>query len=130
MGIPNSKLLGQTIKNLSRGKMCQVLQTIRLKYSDIPKIDTVLASFKEEVKKACPAVITEGRPFRAHLRDFQDDHITIVCDFHFHLPPSGEIYWDNRQKVLKAIDAALHKSGVNFYHLPTHTNTVVNKRNY
>jgi small-conductance mechanosensitive channel len=130
MGIPNSKFLGQSIKNLSRCKMCQVLQTIRLKYSDILKIDTVLSSIKEEVKKACPSVITEGRPFRAHLRDFQDDHITVVCDFHFHLPPSGEVYWDNRQKVLKAIDVAMRKSGVNFYHMPTYTNTVLNKRNY
>jgi len=76
--IPNSRLHSQTIRNLSRVTRCQVLQTVRLKYSDIPKLDSILADIKEEVKKACPSVITVGRPFRAHFREMQDDHIYVV----------------------------------------------------
>mmetsp|Transcript_15604 Transcript_15604/g.22228 ORF Transcript_15604/g.22228 Transcript_15604/m.22228 type:complete len:454 (+) Transcript_15604:230-1591(+) len=130
MGLPNTRLLKETIRNLSRCKSCQVVQTIRLKYSDIPKIESILASIKEEVKQACPSIITVGRPFRATLRDFQDDHITVVCDFHFNLPPSGDLYWDNRQKVLQAIDLAMRKHSKEFHQASSYTSGQINKRSY
>ena len=128
--IPNSALYSQIIRNLSRGRKCQVLQTIRIDYSDIPKIDSIVADIKEEVKKACPALITVGRPFRASLRDFQDDHVTVVCDFHFNLPPAGDMYWENRQKVLQAIDRAIRKNGCNVFQVAQFTGDTLNKRNY
>ena len=130
MGLPNTRLLKETIRNLSRCKSCQVVQTIRLKFSDIPKIESILASIKEEVKQACPSIITVGRPFRATLRDFQDDHITVVCDFHFNLPPSGDLYWDNRQKVLQAIDLAMRKNSKEFHQASSYTSGQLNKRSY
>ena len=52
------------------------------------------------------------RPFRAHWRNYEDDHLEIVVDAHFTIPPTGNEYWDNRQSMLEAISHAAKKSGV------------------
>jgi len=54
------------------------------------------------------------RPFRAHWRNYEDDHLQIVVDCHFMIKPTGDEYWDNRQKVLEAIYQAATKTGVHF----------------
>jgi hypothetical protein len=53
-------------------------------------------------------------PFRAHWRNYEDDHLQIVVDCHFHIRPTGDEYWDNRQRVLEAIYEAATKTGVHF----------------
>lgn len=37
-----------------------------------------------------------------------------VVDFHFNMKPATLQYWDNRQRVLKAIAVAVKKQGVEF----------------
>jgi len=54
------------------------------------------------------------RPFRAHWRNYEDDHLQIVVDCHFMIKPTGDEYWDNRQNVLEAINQAATKTGVHF----------------
>ena len=93
--------------NLSRTPRSQVKQTLRVSYNDAHKLTEFLATIKEEIQKDCPKLITEGsRPFRAHWRSYESDHLSVVVDCHFLIKPSGSDYWDNRQVVLEAIDRA------------------------
>jgi len=115
VSIPNGNLLKQQVSNLSRVRFCQVKQTLRFKYKDADKLPVLLEAIKEEIRLACPTLITDGtRPFRVHWTEFADDHLTVVVDTHFRLKPIGTDYWDNRQRVLQAIDRAVKKVGLTF----------------
>ncbi|KAL3826946.1 hypothetical protein ACHAXA_006026 [Cyclostephanos tholiformis] len=114
VGVPNSELSGQRVYNLSRTPKSQVQQTLRVSYNDGPKIQQFLQNIKSEIRKL-PKLITDGSsPFRAHWRSYEDDHLQIVVDCHFHIRPTGDEYWDNRQRVLEAIYEAATKTGVHF----------------
>ncbi len=132
-----SQLSDQRVYNLSRTRRSQVQQVLRVSYEDAAKIPKFLESIKEEIRNSCPKLITDGsrwvrayirlnqtptctnsvisilhRPFRAHWRNYEDDHLEIVVDAHFTIPPTGNEYWDNRQSMLEAISHAAKKSGV------------------
>jgi small-conductance mechanosensitive channel len=110
--IPNSHLVNQRVCNLSRVRRSQVKQTIRFKYSDMEKIPDFISSLKEEMKKAFSAtLITQDRPFRVHFRDIEANHLEVVCDFRFNLPPTGDAYYDNRQKVIETIAKVVKNKG-------------------
>ena len=103
---------------MSRTPRSQVKQELRVSYDDAAKIPKLLESIKEEIKEDCPKLITDGsRPFRAHWRDYKDDHLQIVVDCHFNIKPTGNEYWDNRQTMLEAIYRAAKKTGVKFERL-------------
>lgn len=113
--VPNSEIAHQRTCNISRMPRCQVTQTLRFNYEDLNELPDVLASIKDEIIEACPALITDGsRPFRAHWREYQDDHLQVVVDCHFNIPPTGNVYWDNRQAVLEAIARGAAKHNVQF----------------
>jgi hypothetical protein len=61
-----------------------------------------------------PYKLLPVRPFRAHWRNYEADHLEIVVDAHFTIPPTGNEYWDNRQNMLEAIFHAAKKTGVRF----------------
>lgn len=116
VGIPNTELSGKRIYNLSRTRRSQVKQELRVSYDDAAKIPKLLDSIKEEIKKDCPKLITDGsRPFRANWRGYEVDHLQVVVDCHFTIKPTGNEYWENRQTMLEAINRAAEKSGVQFY---------------
>jgi small-conductance mechanosensitive channel len=74
-----------------------------------------MQDIKDEVKRSCPKVITDGsRPFRAHWREYNHDHITVVVNFHFDIPPRTQEYLDNQEQVLLAIARAVKKNNVKF----------------
>ena len=112
VGVPNSELTGQRVYNLSRTPQSQVKQTLRISYEDASKIPALLDSIKEEIRNDCETLIP-GR-LQAHWSNFEDDHLQVVVDGHFSIPPTGSVYHDNRQKVLQAIYNAAKKTGVNF----------------
>jgi small-conductance mechanosensitive channel len=92
--IPNAQLVNQRFSNLSRLFKCQVKQKVRFSYEDMHKIPEIIQAIKYEIKASCPKLIVDGsRPFRVHWRDFQDDHLEVVIDSHFNLPPTGNLYW-------------------------------------
>jgi len=100
----------------------QVTQTLRFEYDALPKIPQVLESIKEEIAAVCPELITDGsRPFRASLNEFNPDHIEVIVDTRYNLPPIGKANWENKQKVLEAIAKAVAKHDVKFaipkYHI-------------
>eukprot|EP00956_Cyclotella_meneghiniana_P027050 scaffold59883_cov66-Cyclotella_meneghiniana.AAC.3 len=113
--IPNKILGGQRIYNLSRTPRSQVKQTLRISYNSASKIPTLLQNIKEEIQKSCPKLITDGsRSFRAHWENFEADHLQVVVDTHFMITPSGNEYYENKQKVLEAIYRAVKNTGVEF----------------
>ena len=113
VSIPNTSLVNQPVSNLSRIKYSQVRQTLRFNYKDRDVLPRVMQSIKEEVESSCPDLVTNGsRPCRAHWTDFGPGHLEAVVDFHFRIKPVGDKYWDNRQRVLQAIDRAVARHGV------------------
>jgi small-conductance mechanosensitive channel len=113
--IPNSQLANQRVSNLSRLKISQVKQLLWFAYEDVDKLPTVIENIKTEIGASCPNLITDGsRPFRVIWTDFRDDHLEVSVDCRFRHPPSTDVYWDTRQKVLLAISRAAKKSGVEF----------------
>lgn len=111
MRIPNAKLANQTVTNLSRCTQCQVMAVLHFSFADMSKVTGLVKDIKEEVKAACPDLISDGsRPFRAHWTDFTTDRLQVTCDFHFNLKPFGDVYLDNRQRCLEAIGAAVTKN--------------------
>lgn len=78
----------------------------------------MIDDIKAEVKASCPRLNTESRPFRVHWREYESDHLGLTVDARFNLPPTGDVYWDNRQEVLLAVARAAERNDVEFA-LPT-----------
>jgi len=112
--IPNSQLGGQRITNISRTKTCRVLTTLRFEYGDISKIPDALEAAKEEIIKACPKLIREGKPFRAMISSFERDCVEATINCNFELPPTGEDFWANREQMFLAIDRGVKSSGIHY----------------
>lgn len=114
VSIPNTDLLKQQVSNLSRIRYCQVKQTLKIKYKDAEKVPGLLDMIKQEIRVACPSLITDGtRPFRAYWTDFTPESaLEIMVDAHFYLKPIGDEYFSNRMQVLQAIDRAVRNQGV------------------
>lgn len=117
--IPNASLTDQKVANVSRMKKSQVSQKIRFEYKDAHKMPAVVAAIKEQIETDCQEhLITDGsRPFRVVWFDLAEDHLGVLVDCHFNIPPIGDSYWNNRQKVIIAIATATKKNEVEF-HIP------------
>jgi hypothetical protein len=143
--VPNSELMGNHISNLSRIRICQVYQTLRFvssmgvpcmlplriiqlltssfflmlvfqSFSDVEKLAKLAHDIKCEIRSTCPSVITDGsRPFRCFWTNFQPDYLEVVVDAHFRIKPVGDAYWDNRQRVLQAIDRAVKYNELKYH---------------
>ena len=114
--VPNADLTSERVSNLSRIRKCQVEQILRLEYKDVDKLEQLCKDIKTEIIASCgTSLITDGtRPFRAHWSAFEEDHLEVTVDAHFHIPPVGDLYWENRQKVLQAINRAVEKNKCTF----------------
>lgn len=111
--VPNTMLSSQKVSNLSRVAQSQVKQTLRFNYKDALILPAVLQDIKAQIRATCPRLITDGsRPFRAYWTDYQDDHLSVMIDSHFNIPPFSDEYWQNRQNVLIAITKAITKYNV------------------
>ncbi len=116
LDIPNTQLGGQRLVNVSKTKTCQVITKIHFEYDVIQKIPAALEICKEEIKSACPKLITEGKPFRAKISALETHHVEVTFNTHFRLPPTGEEFWANRQELFLAIDRGVKKAGLDYAH--------------
>lgn len=113
MSIPNEDLLKQRVMNLSRVRLCQVKQKVNFKMGDVDKVPELIQEIKDQIETLCPALVKDGtRPFRVHWTDFGSGKLEITVDTHFRIRPIGDEYWNNRQRVLQAIDNAVKKVDV------------------
>ena len=114
--VPNADLTSERVSNLSRIGMCQVKQVLRLNYKDVGKVEQLCKDIKSEIQASCGKyLISDGtRPFRAHWSAFEVDHLEVTVDARFNIPPVGDLYWENRQKVLQAINRAVEKNKCTF----------------
>jgi hypothetical protein len=60
-----------------------------------------------------PALITDGsRGFSIYWTGIEDGMLEVVINqTHFYIRPIGDAYWENRQKVMKALHKAIEKNG-------------------
>mmetsp|Transcript_11686 Transcript_11686/g.27999 ORF Transcript_11686/g.27999 Transcript_11686/m.27999 type:complete len:516 (-) Transcript_11686:987-2534(-) len=115
MTVPNAELQGSQVSNLSRIRICQVHQTLKFKSTDVSKLPKLLHDIKCEIRSSCPTVITDGsRPFRCYWTNFQSSSLEVVIDAHFRIRPVGDAYFENRQRVLFAIDRAVKMNEVQY----------------
>ena len=118
--VPNSILSTQKVKNVSRIRQSQVLQTLRFHYDDADRIPELLEAIKQEIVRSCPRLITDGsRPFRVAWTDFNEDHLQVVVNTHYNIAPLGDAYWHNRQAVLMAIARAVKQQNMELAQLYT-----------
>jgi small-conductance mechanosensitive channel len=114
--INNAELLSEQVCNLSRIQECQVTQILRFPYPDSEKLPQLLQDIKTEIRAHCPAIITDGsRPFRCYWTGYNSDHLEVMVDAHFRIKPVGDAYYENRQRVLQAIDRAVKKNNMAFH---------------
>jgi small-conductance mechanosensitive channel len=115
--IPNTMIAGSRMANMSRIKLSQVTQTICLSYEDWKKLPQLSADIKQEIKDACPEVITDGsRPFRAQWREISKPYIEFTIDAKFNQAPACDGYWEMRERVLGAIFKACEANSVKWAH--------------
>lgn len=117
LDVPNAQLGGQRLVNVSKTKTCQVLTKLRFSYDDIQRIPGALELCKDEIKAACPELITDGsKPFWAMISSFETLFVEVTFNTNFSLPPTGEKFWANRQELFLAIDRGVKKAGLNYAH--------------
>jgi hypothetical protein len=111
MRIPNKQLADVRVTNLTRCRQCQVLLNLYVSIEhSIPQIQTLMDDIKTEIATACSDdLIADGsRPFRVHWTSIeQDGRCEITVDAHFNVPPHGNLYFANKERVMKAIGRAL-----------------------
>jgi MscS family membrane protein len=115
--IPNAKLEGIAVSNLSRHERCQFKTTLRFHYKDIHKLEALLQAMKDEIINATSEnIVTDGsRPCRVVFSDYKERWLEVLVDVHFQgIKPIGDKYWKNRQKVLYAIQKAVDSHGIEF----------------
>ncbi len=115
--IPNAKLEGIPVSNLSRHERCQVKQVLRFHYHDVHKLPALLETMKQEIIDATtPYIVTDGsRPCRVVWTDYSASHLEVLVDVHFDgIKPIGTQYFDNRQTVLLAIQKAVDRHDMQF----------------
>jgi small-conductance mechanosensitive channel len=113
--VPNTQLVTQRVRNISRTFRCQVKENLRICYKDAHKLRAFLPDVLNEIKASCPEVIADGtRPFRAVWVGYGEDHIKVMVDTHFELRPTGQKYWENKQEVMFAIYRAAEKHDIHF----------------
>lgn len=94
-----------------------MLTKLRFSYDDIQKIPDALEICKDEIKAACPKLITDdSKPFRAMISSFETLFVEVTFNTNFTLPPTGEKFWANRQELFLAIDRGVKKAGLSYAH--------------
>ena len=79
------------------------------------KIPGLVKEIRNEIKKSCPKVITDGsRPFRVHWLGIEADHLLVMVDCRLRNPPIGNDYFDAKQGIIEAIARAAKRKGADF----------------
>ena len=110
--VPNAKLEGIAVSNLSRHERCQVKQTLHFHFEDVHKLPALMKTIRQEIIDATSEhIITDGsRPCRVCWSGYGDRHLEVTVDVHFDgIKPVGDVYCANREKVLMAIQTAVDK---------------------
>jgi small-conductance mechanosensitive channel len=117
--IPNGQIINQRVQNLSRTHTSTIRQTLSFPYEHIKQMPQLLKDIEIEIKEQCPKLIHDGsRTFRAIWTDYRHDHLEVVVEASFHIPPTSDEYHMNKQTMLQAIAHAVEKNHVEFA-LPT-----------
>jgi len=114
--IPNSQIAHQRVTNLSRVPKCQVKETLRFNYADIDKIPKLVQDIKIAMKREfAEELIVDGtRPFHVHWLALEHDHLQVMCDFRFDMPPIGTAYLDLKQRVIMTLVNTVKKNDMEF----------------
>lgn len=113
--IPNSQMTKSRLSNLSRTTRSRLRQYLRFKHADIDKLPALLEDIKQEIKLACPKLVSDGsKSFHAVLTSFEADHIQGMVLAHFDIPPATGEFTRNRSTVVFAIGRTMKKHGVDF----------------
>lgn len=92
---------------------CQVKETLRFNYADIDKIPKLVQDIKIAMKREfAEELIVDGtRPFHVHWLALEHDHLQVMCDFRFDMPPIGTAYLDLKQRVIMTLVNTVKKNG-------------------
>ncbi|KAL3937741.1 MAG: hypothetical protein SGARI_002002 [Bacillariaceae sp.] len=110
--VPNAKLEGIAVSNLSRHERSQVKQALHFHYDDVHKLPALMKTMRQDIIDATSEhIITDGsRPCRVCWCGYGERFLEVMVDVHFEgIKPVGDVYCANREKVLLAIQKAVDK---------------------
>jgi hypothetical protein len=94
----------------------KVRQTLRFPYNVVDKLPKLSNDIKCEIRSSCPSIITDGsHPFQCYWVNFQSTYLEVIVDAHFRTKPVGDVYYENRQRCLQAIDRAIKMNDIPSY---------------
>lgn len=116
--IPNGKIMGQELTNLSRQTWGQYKTELRIRLEDMPRMEAVVAAIRADLA-AMPEVIQ--RPQRnlwVHWRGIDRDACRVVVDLKLGVPGGGTLFYDLQEQCNVRIARAVAAAGADFA-LPT-----------
>lgn len=113
--VPNSKIAGEIIVNLSRATMSQYKTDLRLPYEDLDKVEHVVESIQAALKKMAPTVVLPPvRNLEVVFAGFDKDAALISVNMKVRAPEGSPMYLKVRQEANVAIAQAVAKCGSSF----------------
>lgn len=95
--------------------MSSVGQELLFQHTNADRIPQFLEDVKNEIKDACPELITDGsRPFRVFWSGYNKRGLVVTITCHFRIKLLGDPYWENRQNMMMAINRAVKKNRMEF----------------
>lgn len=126
--IPNSKVTGLRMANLSRTERSQVTQTLYISYDDWKKLPKLSEDIRNEVRENVPTAITDGsRAYRAQWRELSKPYLEFVVDMHFEQKSACNAYWEMREVVLACIMRACEVNDIKFAYKKMNTTWSIDK---
>lgn len=113
--IPNGKIMGVPITNLSRQRWGQYKADLRIRYDDLDKVELVVENVKKGLSSLAPGVILPPtRALWVHFRTFEKDCVVISIDIKLRAPGGSEPYYVIREKCNLKISEAIRSAGSEF----------------
>ncbi len=115
VAIPNQELSSSRLINISKIKMSRLRQDLHFHYQDCQKLPAILEEIKHEIKSTCPLVVSDGtKPLRAYFKKYADSYLEVEVDVRMNCNPGSELFKQETQDVLFAIDRAVRRHNVQF----------------
>lgn len=113
--LPNSVFNQEQMVNLSRNGNSRVIEKLAVSYDSMQQIPKLVKSIKANLIKNCPKLVSDGsRPFIVSWNGYRQGYLEVLVDARFNIPPIGETYFENKQRVMEAIADAIVENKVQF----------------
>lgn len=113
--VPNSKIAGEIIVNLSRANLSQYKTDLRVPYEDLDKVEGVVKAIRAALIELAPAIVLPPlRDLEVDFTGFDKDAVLISINAKVRAPEGSLKYLKVRQEANVAIARAVALCGSSF----------------